>query len=195
MLPRRGGTRASVTIYLLQERHSMDLKRTKELNNDGHYFETRSGMSVASLDAGDFDRIMQAINNEPKCQGLTAESVLRNIPRGLCTHPDDPAWLSCRFCLRNERRLMLPNEVGDRADTSSLETQPWSCHVEVLRFDGPSGIRSIRSRQPCSDEMGTEPQVHDGPKWYGAAWRGSVPKGCILRLLDHLLPGLLSFQT
>ena len=25
----------------------MDLKRTKELNNDGHYFETRSGMSVA----------------------------------------------------------------------------------------------------------------------------------------------------
>ena len=50
----------------------MDLKRTKELNNDGHYFETRSGMSVASLDAGDFDRIMQAINNERPHSGICA---------------------------------------------------------------------------------------------------------------------------
>ena len=146
----------------------MDLKKTKELNNDGHYSETKSGMRVAytrcwnwqkgfrgdprahqrmentlvqsvpqavseaieagsaasvaprpvpaplptnsgsrvrdtvlhSLDAGDFDRI------------LTAESVLRNIPRGLCTHPDDPAWLSCRYCLRNGRKLKIPNELG-----------------------------------------------------------------------------------
>ena len=53
---------------------------------------TRVGDSVLqSLDVGDFDRIMQAINNEPQYQGLTAESVLRNIPRGLCMHPADSA--------------------------------------------------------------------------------------------------------
>ena len=121
----------------------MDLKKTEELNNDGHYFETKSCMRVAytrcwnwqkgfrgdprahqrmentlmqsvppqavasaaprpvpgalptnsgsrvgavlrSQDARDFDRVMQAIDTEPQHQGLTAESVLRNIPRGLC---------------------------------------------------------------------------------------------------------------
>ena len=51
---------------------------------------------LSSLDEGDFDKIMLAIEREPQYQGLTAEVVLRNIPRGLCTHPDDPAWLSCR---------------------------------------------------------------------------------------------------
>ena len=45
---------------------------------------------------------MQAIDQEPQYQGLTAEFVLRTIPD----------WLSCRFCLRRGNRLKIPNEMG-----------------------------------------------------------------------------------
>ena len=67
---------------------------------------------LSSLDEGDFDKIMLAIEMEPQYQGITAEAVPRNIPRGLCTHPDDPAWLPCRYCHRQGRRLKIPTEMG-----------------------------------------------------------------------------------
>ena len=129
---------------------------------------TRVGDSVLqSLDVGDFDRIMQAINNEPQYQGLTAESVLRNIPRGLCTNPDDSAWLSCRFCLRNGRRLMLPNELG----VTNHFMQSRHAPIETEQTEASPGRQSMWSsqHQAAADQSPPEPAQDAPPRWVPTA--------------------------
>ena len=234
-------------IYLLRERHSLDLQKTKELNNDGHYFETKSGMSVAytrcwnwqkgllgdprahqrmentlmqsvpqavseafeagsaassaprpvpgalptnsgsrvgdtvlhSLDDGDFDRIMQAIDNEPQYQGLTAESVLRNIPRGLCTHPDGMALLpdsssptswasrttSCRAVTTPSKRnqLSLPPlaKACGRSRAPTQDTPPrWVPTAAVANARFGLGLPPIPARLNSPTE-GRRPFYYD----------------------------------
>ena len=59
-----------------------------------------------------FEEIMEAVRNERNYVGITAEDVMRCIPRGLCLHPGKPGWLTCRHC-RTQRGLKeFPNDIG-----------------------------------------------------------------------------------
>ena len=102
--------------------------------------------------------------------GLTAESVLRNIPRGLCMHPDDPAWLSCRFCLRNGRRLMLPNEVGVTNHFLKSRHAP----IETEPTEASPGRQSMWStqNQAAADQPPPEPVQDAPPRWIPARYLG-----------------------
>ena len=67
-----------------------------------------------------------------------------------------------------------------------LSTIAWHSQSVVL---SPVGYEAPVTGNPVSAEKVTKPQVHVGPKWYGAAWRGSVQN----RLPRHIVTGLLSF--
>ena len=150
-------------VYLLQEKHSLQLKNKKDMGNDGHYFVTASNITVAytrcwewqkgfkgdpaanerratamlqslpqavaaamdarrdlgqdeagalpgelisddvqaSITNSSFEDIMEAIRNERRYSDISAEDVMRCIPRGLILHPTKTGWLSCRHCSKN----------------------------------------------------------------------------------------------
>ncbi|CAE7897754.1 unnamed protein product [Symbiodinium sp. KB8] len=146
-------------VYLLQEKHSQQLKQKKDMGNDGHYFVTASNITVAytrcwewqkgfkgdpaakerrsttmlqslpqavaaamdarrdlgrneagalpggelisddvqaSITNNSFEDIMDVIRNERHYSDISAEDVMRCIPRGLILHPTKTGWLSCR---------------------------------------------------------------------------------------------------
>ena len=70
------------------------------------------------------------------------------------------------------------------AGTWMFGTIAWQSQTVVLsrggllyfsKLDGPLGYEAPVTGNSVSVEKETKPQVHVGPKWYGAAWRGSVP--------------------
>ena len=162
-------------VYLLQEKHSQQLKNKKDMGNDGHYFVTASNITVAytrcwewqkgfkgdpaanerrattmlqslpqavaaamdarrdlgqdeagalpggelisddvqaSITNNSFEDIMEAIRNERHYSDISAEDVMRCIPRGLILHPTKTGWLSCRHCNKNGKFLEFPNDIG-----------------------------------------------------------------------------------
>ena len=110
-------------------------------------------------------QVFQAIDREPQYQGLTAEFVLRNIPRGLCTHHEDSAWLSCRFCERRGQRLKLPNEMGvtnhfAQSRHNNAEADPEAAAASPER---PS-MWSTQPR-PASTQPPPEPVPDTPPPW------------------------------
>ena len=94
-------------------------------------------------------------------------------------------------------------------DHTKVKSHLRQAHVKAWARDGPASLKMSQSFSPQMIKGHPRPfcrkTVYDKRKHpeqcvvlfqvYGAAWRGSVPKGCILRLLDQLLPGFLSFQT
>ena len=162
-------------VYLLQEKHSHQLKSKKDMGNDGHYFVTATNITVAytrcwnwqkgfkgdpaanerrattmlkslpqavaaamdarrdlgqdesgalpggelisddvqaSISNNSFEDIMEAVRNERHYSDISAEDVMRCIPRGLILHPTKTGWLSCRHCSRNGKFLEFPNDIG-----------------------------------------------------------------------------------
>ena len=55
---------------------------------------------------------MEAIRNERHYSDISAEDVMRCIPRGLILHPTKVGWLSCRHCSKNGKFLEFPNDIG-----------------------------------------------------------------------------------
>ena len=55
----------------------------------------------ASITNNSFEDIMEAIRNERHYSDISAEDVMRCIPRGLILHPTKTGWLSCRHCSKN----------------------------------------------------------------------------------------------
>ena len=162
-------------VYLLQEKHSHQLKSKKDMGNDGHYFVSATDITVAytrcwnwqkgfkgdpaaserrattmlkslpqavaaamdarrdlgpdgsgalpggelisddvqaSISNNSFEDIMEAVRQERNYSDISAEDVMRCIPRGLILHPTKPDWLSCRHCSRNGKFLEFPNDIG-----------------------------------------------------------------------------------
>ena len=162
-------------VYLLQEKHSHQLKSRKDMGNDGHYFVTATNITVAytrcwnwqkgfkgdpaanerrattmlkslpqavaaamdarrdlgqdesgalpggelisddvqaSISNNSFEDIMEAVRHERNYSDISAEDVMRCIPRGLILHPSKTGWLSCRHCSKNGKLLEFPNDIG-----------------------------------------------------------------------------------
>ena len=162
-------------VYLLQEKHSHQLKSKKDMGNDGHYFVTATNITVAytrcwnwqkgfkgdpaanerrattmlkslpqavaaamdarrdfgpdgsgalpggelisddvqaSISSNSFEDIMEAVRQERHYSDISAEDVMRCIPRGLILHPTKTGWLSCRHCSKNGKLLEFPNDIG-----------------------------------------------------------------------------------
>ena len=66
----------------------------------------------ASISSNSFEDIMEAVRQERNYSDISAEDVMRCIPRGLILHPSKPGWLSCRHCTRNSKFLEFPNDIG-----------------------------------------------------------------------------------
>ena len=66
----------------------------------------------ASITNNSFEDIMEAIRNERHYSDISAEDVMRCIPRGLILHPTKMGWLSCRHCSKNGKFLEFPNDIG-----------------------------------------------------------------------------------
>ena len=66
----------------------------------------------ASISNNSFEDIMEAVRQERNHSDISAEDVMRCIPRGLILHPSKPGWLSCRLCTRNSKFLEFPNDIG-----------------------------------------------------------------------------------
>ena len=67
-------------VYLLQERHSPDLKKSKELFNDGHYFETKSGMSVAYTRCWNWQK---GFRGDPRSHQRMENILLQSVPQAI----------------------------------------------------------------------------------------------------------------
>ena len=66
----------------------------------------------ARISSNSFEDIMEAVRQERNYSDISAEDVMRCIPRGLILHPSKPGWLSCRHCTRNSKFLEFPNDIG-----------------------------------------------------------------------------------
>ena len=66
----------------------------------------------ASISNNSFEDIMEAIRNERHYSDISAEDVMRCIPRGLILHPTKMGWLSCWHCSKNGKFLEFPNDIG-----------------------------------------------------------------------------------
>ena len=66
----------------------------------------------ASITSNSFEDIMEAVRQERNYSGISAEDVMRCIPRGLILHPSQPGWLSCRHCSKSGKFLLFPNDIG-----------------------------------------------------------------------------------
>ena len=66
----------------------------------------------ASITNNSFEEIMEAVKQEKHYGGISAEEVMRCIPRGMILHPTMPGWISCRHCRRGNKLLELPNHHG-----------------------------------------------------------------------------------
>ena len=66
----------------------------------------------ASISNNSFEDIMEAVRHERHYSDISAEDVMRCIPRGLILHPTKTGWLSCRHCSRNGKFLEFPNDIG-----------------------------------------------------------------------------------
>eukprot|EP00439_Symbiodinium_sp_Y106_P064885 s563_g10.t1 len=141
-------------------------------------------------------QVFQAIDREPQYQGLTAEFVLRNIPRGLCTHHEDSAWLSCRFCERRGQRLKLPNEMGvtnhfAQSRHNNAEADPEAAAASPER---PS-MWSTQPR-PASTQPPPEPVPDTPPPWLPpAAVTGSGRNGPTVATMNTTTPTDPSLQA
>ena len=67
-------------IYLLQERHSAEVRKTYGHHNDGHFFTTQSGTKVALTRCWKWRHGWQ---NDPGTQRAQASGILRNLPTAL----------------------------------------------------------------------------------------------------------------
>ena len=106
----------------------------------------------ASITNNSFEEIMEAVKQEKHYGGISAEDVMRCIPRGMILHPTMPGWLSCRHCRRGNKLLELPNDQPFRARRSSQSGSdaplPQALQRPPLRMLGPSypGLQHCRRR-------------------------------------------------
>ena len=93
---------------------AMDARRDLEQDEAGALpgGELISDDVQASITNNSFEDIMEAIRNERHYSDISAEDVMRCIPRGLILHPTKMGWLSCRHCSKNGKFLEFPNDIG-----------------------------------------------------------------------------------
>ena len=192
-------------VYLLQEKHSHQLKSKKDMGNDGHYFVTATKITVAytrcwnwqkgfkgdpaanerraatmlkslpqavaaamdarrdlgpdgsgalpggelisddvqaSISNNSFEDIMEAVRQERHYSDISAEDVMRCIPRGLILHPTKTGCLSLAF---------VGIAAGTASSSSSRTTMVSSIILreeELTTRPTPLHLRAAPARSP-----------------------------------------------
>ncbi|CAE7450992.1 unnamed protein product [Symbiodinium microadriaticum] len=179
-------------VYLLQEKHSQQLKNKKDMGNDGHYFVTASNITVAytrcwewqkgfkgdpvanerrattmsqslpqavaaamdarrdlgpdeaSITNNSFEDIMEAIRNERHYSDISAEDVMRCIPRD----PPPNRRPFNAFQAAENTTPSIPNMSEETASDTSDGPPPWEQQVEVenmaeVKYQGPVTIHTM----------------------------------------------------
>ncbi|CAE7249958.1 unnamed protein product [Symbiodinium sp. KB8] len=105
----------------------------------------------ASITNNSFEEIMEAGKQEKHDGGISAEDVMRCIPRGMILHPTMPGWLSCRHCRRGNKLLELRNDLGvlhhfARGGVHNPVTAP------LPQAQQRPPLRALRPPSPMQDE-------------------------------------------
>ena len=83
-------------IYLLQEKHSHQLKNKKDMGNDGHYFVTATNITVAYTRCWDWQK---GFKGDPRANERRATTMLQSLPQAVAAAMD-------------ARRALGPDEEG-----------------------------------------------------------------------------------
>ena len=114
--PAANERRATTMLKSLPQAVAAAMDARRDLGPDGSGAlpggELISDDAQASISSNSFEDIMEAVRQERNYSDISAEDVMRCIPRGLILHPSKPGWLSCRHCTRNSKFLEFPNDIG-----------------------------------------------------------------------------------
>ncbi|CAE7023619.1 AAE3 [Symbiodinium sp. KB8] len=83
-------------VYLLQEKHSHQLKNKKDMGNDGHYFVTATNITVAYTRCWDWQK---GFKGDPRANERRATTMLQSLPQAVAAAMD-------------ARRALGPDEEG-----------------------------------------------------------------------------------
>ena len=83
-------------VYLLQEKHSHQLKNKKDMGNDGHYFVTATTITVAYTRCWDWQK---GFKGDPRANERRATTMLQSLPQAVAAAVD-------------ARRALGPDEEG-----------------------------------------------------------------------------------
>ena len=125
----------------------------------------------ASISSNSFEDIMEAVRQERNYSDISAEDVMRCIPRGLILHPSKPGWLSCRHCTRNSKSLSSP--------TTSVSSTT-SHAAELIIRPSPLRLRAAAvllplTLQPPQHQL----RMHLHPRLPHPVWpRPALPLAC-----------------
>ena len=131
MLPRWGGIRASALARSISfgNGHSMDLKKTKELNNDGHYSETKSGMRVAYTRCWNWQK---GFRGDPRAHQRMENTLMQSVPPQAVASAAPrpvPGALPTNSGSRSCRRLTLSlsTKVSQPSQSSATYPEAFAC--------------------------------------------------------------------
>ena len=72
-------------VYLLQEKHSQQLKNKKDMGNDGHYFVTATNITVAYTRCWDWQK---GFKGYPRANERRATTMLQSLPQAVAAAMD-----------------------------------------------------------------------------------------------------------
>ncbi|CAE7270546.1 unnamed protein product [Symbiodinium sp. KB8] len=173
--PRTNERRATTMLQGLPQAvaDAMDARRVIGPDQEGALpgGELISDDVQASINNNNFEEIMEAVTQEKHYGGISAEDVMRCIPRGMILHPEKPGWISCRGIhnpvtdpLHWGQQRPPQKAEGEKNNWSTMSDSssdvaasdgpaPWEESVEVdtmegVEYQGPVTIHAMIDPEP-----------------------------------------------
>ncbi|CAE7771885.1 unnamed protein product, partial [Symbiodinium microadriaticum] len=111
-------------VYLLQEKHSLQLKNKKDMGNDGHYFVTASNITVAYTRCWEWQK---GFKGDPAANERRATAMLQSLPQAVA------AAMDARRDLGQDEAGALPGELISDDVQASITNSSFEDIMEAIR--------------------------------------------------------------